>query len=715
MSDIASLGISVQQRGISEADRALQRLTATGRRTEQQVDQLEDSVNDLNNSNRNLASSSNAATGNLANIGRQAGQAGIQIQQFVGQVQGGVSPLIALSQQGADLGIVLGAPLVGVLISFAASLGIVASGSDETADSIDLLEERLESLERVTQVTGSGVRILTEELRNLARVDEEAARIQIAAAITDANVAIRESIDAAQEATEEFDTLFNGFGVAGTVETLEILDATLARTNMTTTELLESNELYATGLTQLASFASSLNDQLGLTTDQSVEFIRAVTQLGETRTPEALQNLSSVIFELNSENGFQSQALAEYNRTISELARRALESGDALEFLNEAIELGNSLFENTDSGPIENLIDRLIDEASTLGATATERALYTASLEGATEAQLRQVRNLSLQIQAYEDEQQAVRDSAREQRALQQERERAARAEEAAAEARRRREAAELDATERNAQAILASLQTRQEQELSQTQDQIIALGEALDARLLTDEQYTTASAQLWSQYYANLDENARVSAAARSRIEQQVLANNLSAVQTSTQTLLQFTEEGSALGIAAFVANQALSAALVFNQGQVASIAALAPPPIGLGPVAGAGLAASIEAQTVASLGAIAAQTVAGVARAQGGEFSAGDSVLLGERGREVVTFDQPGTVAPTSSLQNDAGLGNVVIQQNISVQGNGDEALTRAMSQAAEEGAARGYQAVYNDFKNNGNLGRLSRSLRR
>lgn len=711
MSDTASLNVAVRQSGISETDRALERLTATGRRTEQQVDALEDSMQGLSGASRNVRTASNSTTQSLGNVGRSAGQAGIQVQQFVGQVQGGVSPLIALSQQGADLGIVLGAPLVGVLISLGAALAIVATGGEDTADSISVLEERLESLDRVTQVTGTGVRVLTEELRQLARVDEEAARIQIAAAIVDANVAIRESIDSAEEATEAFNTLFNGFDVVATPETLRALDEQLRLTNQSTTELLESNELYATGLTQLASFSQELNDELGLTTDQSVQLVRAFTDLSQTRTPETLQALSTTLFRLNSENGFQNPALGEYNREISDLARRALESGDALSFLNEALELSSSLFSDIDTTAIEGLITRLEDEAATLGATNTERALYTAALEGATEEQLRHIRNLGLQVQAYEDEQRALQESARAQRTREQELERARRADEAAALARERSAAAEEARIERSAQTILTSLQSRQERELSVTQDQILALGAANDERLITDQQFTEASAALWANYYENLNGNAQESAGIRSQLEQQVLNNNISAVQTSTQALLQFTEEGSALGTAAFIANQALTAALVFNQGQVAAAAALAPPPIGLGPLAGAGLAASIEARTIASIGAITAQTVAGVARAQGGEFSAGDSVLLGERGREVVTFDQPGTVAPTSSLQNGGDSGNVVIQQTITVQGNGDRALAEAMEEAAEVGAARGYQAVYRDFKGNGNLRRLTR----
>lgn len=59
----------------------------------------------------------------LGGVGRGAGQAGIQIQQLVGQVQGGVNPLVAFSQQATDLGFVLGVPLAGAIVGIAASIG----------------------------------------------------------------------------------------------------------------------------------------------------------------------------------------------------------------------------------------------------------------------------------------------------------------------------------------------------------------------------------------------------------------------------------------------------------------------------------------------------------------------------------------------------------------------------------------------------------------
>lgn len=74
-----------------------------------------------------VTKSSKAVKKGLTGVGRGAGQAGIQFQQFIGQVQGGQSAMLALSQQSADLGIVLGAPLVGAVVGIAASLvGILA-------------------------------------------------------------------------------------------------------------------------------------------------------------------------------------------------------------------------------------------------------------------------------------------------------------------------------------------------------------------------------------------------------------------------------------------------------------------------------------------------------------------------------------------------------------------------------------------------------------
>jgi hypothetical protein len=73
-----------------------------------------------------------------------------------------------------------------------------------------------------------------------------------------------------------------------------------------------------------------------------------------------------------------------------------------------------------------------------------------------------------------------------------------------------------------------------------------------------------------------------------------------------------------------AFLAQQGFAIATSIINTQMAAVAALAPPPIGLGPVAGAPYAATIEALGAANVGVIAAQTLVGVAQSyDGGGFT--------------------------------------------------------------------------------------------
>ena len=86
-----------------------------------------------------------------ANSGRSVGMAGIQIQQFAGQVQAGTSASVALSQQAADLGFVLGFPLLGAVVGLAAGLaGPLISSLVDTGESTDTLRDKMTQLAEET-------------------------------------------------------------------------------------------------------------------------------------------------------------------------------------------------------------------------------------------------------------------------------------------------------------------------------------------------------------------------------------------------------------------------------------------------------------------------------------------------------------------------------------------------------------------------------------
>lgn len=82
-------------------------------------------IDQVGASAKRTASQAKGVQESIGGVGRGAGMAGIQVQQFVGQLQGGVNPMVALSQQSADLGFALGVPLVGAIVS----VGAVIAGT----------------------------------------------------------------------------------------------------------------------------------------------------------------------------------------------------------------------------------------------------------------------------------------------------------------------------------------------------------------------------------------------------------------------------------------------------------------------------------------------------------------------------------------------------------------------------------------------------------
>jgi len=90
----------------------------------------------------------------------------------------------------------------------------------------------------------------------------------------------------------------------------------------------------------------------------------------------------------------------------------------------------------------------------------------------------------------------------------------------------------------------------------------------------------------------------------------------------------------------AIFLAQKALAAAQIVIQGTTAASAAIAPPPIGAGPIAGIPLATLIKAKTGIALATVAAQTITGLNK--GGEVEGGnifgDSTLAALTKGEIV-----------------------------------------------------------------------------
>lgn len=178
------------------------------------------------------------ASGALGRVGRNAGQAGIQLQQFVGQIQGGQDAMLAFGAQAADLGIVLGLPLVGAIAGIGAavvgtlipSLSSATQEIEEILPPIDDLIEKIQTLtiaqkdyvkaevaktiakerdqlqekrNRIESLIKSNQYLLRDEKKNAKQIDEQNAQLKKLRAERDQ---LTESIRKQTEAVNNLDS-----------------------------------------------------------------------------------------------------------------------------------------------------------------------------------------------------------------------------------------------------------------------------------------------------------------------------------------------------------------------------------------------------------------------------------------------------------------------------------------------------------------------------
>jgi len=166
-------------------------------------------------------------SGSFGGLGSSAGRAGVQIQQLVGQVQGGTNPMFALSQQAADLGIVLGAPLVGTIAALGASLAMVLIPNlNETRKSFSDLFKELQGvsdnlMQLPPEIRDAKFAILAKDVRGAEKnVSELEQKLSAAkTALAEANLEARTNpyggdfaaqVDTAQKTVDDLtDSLFN--------------------------------------------------------------------------------------------------------------------------------------------------------------------------------------------------------------------------------------------------------------------------------------------------------------------------------------------------------------------------------------------------------------------------------------------------------------------------------------------------------------------------
>lgn len=239
--EIATLVFEVDTKNLTKAQKELAALGKVTQTINGQIKKIPKSMADGGKSS--------------AAFGRKAAMAGIQFEQMAGQIAMGQNPMRAVGVQAADLGFVLGTPLLGAIVGISAAIGSVMIPMLLDANmSLRKLNKLSEELTEVFKINEQGVVELAGSLDTLKQQFGEVADLTLTIANIDAFKGYRSAL---KNLTKDF----KKFAVSQTIfsSDLEGLNAKYEKSG-------QASRSYEKDLAKVAKkFKISRDDVLALT------------------------------------------------------------------------------------------------------------------------------------------------------------------------------------------------------------------------------------------------------------------------------------------------------------------------------------------------------------------------------------------------------------------------------------------------------------------
>ncbi|HCL6569506.1 TPA: tail protein (tape measure) [Citrobacter freundii] len=275
-------------------------------------------------------------------------QAGYQVQDFIVQVQGGQSALVAFAQQGSQLAGAFGpgGAVVGAIIALGSVLaGVLITSLNGGKNAMDALKDAAEAMDKVITISSQGVAALSDKYAALARVNADVATLLRNQALLEYNQAISKIPKAISDASDAFITLGDRAlaAVGGASPSIKKFNDELSALGVTTNDWSQaiqqanSQGQYASGIVNsLSSTVSTLSSRLGISKQSAFDLARELSDLSNNPSPEALQELAKKLQEMKSSSKDGQSAIAELAGKLVDLAREAANAKINVDSLNKS-------------------------------------------------------------------------------------------------------------------------------------------------------------------------------------------------------------------------------------------------------------------------------------------------------------------------------------------------------------------------------------------
>ncbi|EPS5423192.1 TPA: tail protein (tape measure) [Klebsiella michiganensis] len=307
-------------------------------------------------------------------------QAGYQVQDFIIQVQGGQSALVAFAQQGSQLAGAFGAG--GAVFGAVIALSSVVAGALITSlnggkNAIDSLRDAAETMDKVITISQNGVAALSDKYAYLAKTNAEVATLMRNQALLEYNEAINKIPKAISDASSSLlsfgDKAISAF--AGGFASVEGFNDRLSALEITTDNYSEAiNQAYGAGqvfqatANSIGNTVGALAGKFGITEQKAFELSKQLSDIAKNPSPEALQRLATELQKTRESTDTATPALTEFIGKLVLLSKEsAIAKGNYKSLKDE--------MDNSTSGQ-KNLIKQ------------SERSLELSKLQGEARARL---------------------------------------------------------------------------------------------------------------------------------------------------------------------------------------------------------------------------------------------------------------------------------------------------------------------------------------
>ena len=561
-------------------------------------------------------------------------QISYQLQDIAVQAQMGTNAFIILGQQGPQLASVFGpgGAVLGAFIALGAMIGgtLVASLSGAEGG-VTELKGALERLDVQLLETEKGTLELSKKFADLGKISAAAAAAEMIAALSDARRGIRST---KLEISQLVDNIgYVDFGYIG--DELE----SLKKKGIGVDDILPMGDAFANEAGGINAAISEIDQAFGIGKQNALDFAVAASSLDSTDL-STYTNLRAVVDKIAASQKELNLPMAQFRRDLVTQETQLRGLTEQTQFLSKARrDLNREGVAALD--PIREGSEEERDDAALQAARDAKALLKKQEAEAKKLA--------------------ALKKSAQDELAL--------------------LRIAGMD----KLSAIDAQAQLEIDKKLAQREADLISLTEFEEAKSLIEKKAGEKKSAIELSRAKQLED-------AKKQIQQMTLATATGIAGELTSLMSQAFGEQSAAAKAAFLLQQGLAIATTIISTQAAAMAALAPPPIGLGPVGGLGYAKLISAMGAVSVGIIAGQTIGGLARATGGQVRGGESYLVGERGPELLTMGGSGRVSSNDQLKRAVGGGgeSVQIVNNVDARGAGPDVemkIRTAMMQTSQQ----------------------------